>query len=101
LQAKHVDKRFSTDLNNETTPAYTVVDLDASYQFSKPGWDWLKLKLNVSNAFDEKYYGNISSGTGFNSNNATDRLSLVNNPNLGFFQIGSPRAVILTMEAKF
>jgi iron complex outermembrane receptor protein len=101
LQAKHVDKRFSTDLNNEATPAYTVVDLDASYQFSNPGWDWLKLKLNVSNAFDEKYYGNISSGTGFNSNNAADRLSLVNNPNLGFFQIGSPRAVILAMEAKF
>jgi iron complex outermembrane receptor protein len=101
LQAKHVDKRFSTDLNNEETPAYTLVDLDASYQFSNPGWDWLKLKLNVSNLLDEHYYGNISSGTGFNSNNAADRLSLVNNPNLGFFQIGSPRALTLTMEAKF
>lgn len=87
LQAKYVGKRFATDLNDQTTPAYTVVDLDASYKFEAPGWDWLRLKFNVNNLLDEEYYGNISSGTG--------------GTNVGFFQIGSPRSFTLTAEARF
>ena len=87
MQAKYVAERFATDLNDQVTPAYTVVDFDASYKFEAAGWDWLKLKLNVNNLLDEDYYGNISSGSGGTS--------------VGFFQIGAPRSVILSAEARF
>jgi iron complex outermembrane receptor protein len=101
LQAKHVGERFATDLNNEIAAAYTVVDFDASYKFQAEGWDRLRLKLNVNNLLDEDYYGNISSGTGYNSNNVPDFLNLTNNPNLAFYSIGAPRSVSLTVEFKF
>ena len=64
LQGKWVDERFSTDLNDETTPAYTVVDFDASWAFPLAGDQELEFQFNVTNVLDEEYYGTISSGIG-------------------------------------
>ena len=64
LQAKKVDDRFSTDLNNEIAPGYTVVDLDLNYGFKLQGVESAGIQFNVTNLLDEEYFGNISSGTG-------------------------------------
>ncbi len=37
LQAKKVGDRFSTDLNDEIAPGYTVVDVDLNWGFGVPG----------------------------------------------------------------
>ncbi|MDW8257973.1 MAG: TonB-dependent receptor, partial [Gammaproteobacteria bacterium] len=89
IQGKYVGERFATDLNDQVAPDYLIVDVDASYEFAVPSLRFLRAKLNVSNLFDEEYYGNISSGTG---------LSL-NNP--AFFQIGAPRSVQFSIYAGF
>lgn len=85
IQAKHVGDRFSTDLNDEIAPGYTVWDLDARYNFNVSSLKSLSVKLNVINLLDEAYFGNISSGTGGTS--------------VGFFSIGAPRTVMLSLEA--
>src|SRR6185295_6406278 len=110
LQGKWVDERFSTDLNDETTPAYTVVDLDASYRFLMGDHQSLQLQLNVTNLLDEEYYGTISSGVGgsgtaplqcLHENAGTALFNCLNpatganiNGGVGFFGIGSPRTVM-------
>jgi iron complex outermembrane receptor protein len=87
LQAKNVDDRFSTDLNDEIAPGYTVIDLDMNYGFKLPGFERAELQLNVTNLLDEEYFGNISSGTGGTS--------------VGFFSIGAPRTVAASIRFDF
>jgi iron complex outermembrane receptor protein len=87
LQAKQVDDRFSTDLNDEIAPGYTVVDIDLNYGFKLPGFERAELQLNVTNLLDEEYFGNISSGTGGTS--------------VGFFSIGAPRTVVASVHFDF
>jgi len=87
LQAKKVGDRFGTDLNDEVAPGYTVVDLDGSYGFKLPGFDKAQLRLNVVNLLDEKYFGNISSGTGGSS--------------VAFYSIGAPRTVSAEFHVEF
>ena len=89
LQAKYVGDRFGTDNNNETAPHYTVVDLDARYEFPVSSLKSLQLRLNLMNLFDAAYFGNISSGTG-----ATPTAT-------AFYSIGSPRSLQLSVEAQF
>ena len=64
LQGKKVDDRFATDLNDEISPGYTVVDLDLNYGFKFTGVERAEIQFNVTNLLDEEYFGNISSGTG-------------------------------------
>jgi len=87
VQGKYVDERPSTDTNDEFAPSYTVVDLDASYKFALGMFNELEAKVNVVNLLDEEYFGTISSGTGGTS--------------VGFFSIGAPRTVILSLGASF
>ena len=87
LQGKYVDERPSTDTNDEYAPSYTVVDLDASYTFELGFFKEFQAKLNVLNLLDEEYFGSISSGTGGTS--------------VGFFSIGAPRTVIVSLGASF
>lgn len=61
-QAKYTGKRYSTLMNDEAVPAFTTVDLNASYKF--PFDSFLKnpvLKFNVSNLFDKNTLGMINS----------------------------------------
>mgnify|MGYP001809751828 CR=1 FL=1 len=102
-QAKYVGKRFTTDVNDEETPEYTVVDFDIRYDLPFFGDKGSYVQFNVTNAFDEKYYGNISSGT----NNLT--IPDVNpgpavtprTPNTAFVSIGAPRTFQATLNVRF
>jgi len=87
LQGKYVDKRPGTDTNDEFAPSYTVWDLDAAYTFEVGAFKKLEAQLNVTNLFDEEYFGSISSGTGGGS--------------VGFYYIGAPRTVLLSLKAGF
>ena len=116
LQGKWVDERFSTDLNDETTPAYTVLDLDASYRFKFGDTQSLELALNVTNILDEEYFGTISSGAGANSTTplpclregSSGTFNCVNsttganvNGGVGFFSIGAPRTFLASIKFNF
>jgi len=87
LQGKYVDKRPGTDTNDEYAPSYTVVDLDASYGFAFGAFKKLEAQLNVTNLLDEDYFGSISSGTGGTA--------------VGFYYIGAPRTVLVSLKADF
>ncbi|HET7810390.1 MAG TPA: TonB-dependent receptor [Steroidobacteraceae bacterium] len=88
LQGKKVGDRFGTDLNTEVAPAYTVFDLDMTYGFSFKGVKRGELQLNVTNLLDEKYFGNISSGTGVGTS-------------VGFYSIGAPRTIMGSVRFDF
>jgi iron complex outermembrane recepter protein len=87
LQAKKVDDRFGTDLNDEIAAGYTVIDLDFSYNFQFKGVENAGIQLNVTNLLDEEYFGNISSGTGGTS--------------VGFYSIGAPRTIMGSLIFEF
>ncbi len=104
LQAKWVDERFTTDVNDEVVPSYTVVDFDARYDLTDTfGIKDAFVQVNVSNLFDEEYPINISSGTnaiaiadvnpgpGVNSRSGSPRT----------FGIGAPRTAMITIGTRF
>jgi iron complex outermembrane receptor protein len=104
LQAKYVDDRFTTDVNDESVPAYTVVDFDARYDLTDTfGIRNAFVQVNVSNLLDEEYPINISSGTnalliadvntgpGVNSRSGSPRT----------FGIGAPRTAVITIGTRF
>ncbi|WP_296169531.1 TonB-dependent receptor [uncultured Brevundimonas sp.] len=104
LQAKWVDERFTTDVNDEVVPSYTVVDFDARYDLTDTfGIKDAFVQVNVSNIFDEEYPINISSGTnaltiadvnpgpGVNSRSGSPRT----------FGIGAPRTAMITIGTRF
>ena len=112
LQGKKTSDRFSTDLNDETTPAYTVFDLDLSYDFELGGaFESAGLQFNVTNIIDEEYFGTISSSTGANPQciNAVTGVTapcvnatgVVQTGGLGFFSIGAPRTATLSFKLNF
>ncbi len=120
LEGKKVGDRFSTDINDEVAPSYTVFDLDMSYRFKMPGFESAELQFNVSNVTDEEYFGTISSGAGvsplpcFNlTTNLNDscRLSTttaggpvagtIAGGGVGFFSIGAPRTAMASIKFNF
>ena len=110
LQGKYVSERFSTDLNDETTPAYTVVDFDASYSFKFGDTQSLELQFTMSNLFDEEYYGNISSGVGgvagqpicYNGTTGANVACAAGSVgSVGFFSIGAPRTALASIKFNF
>jgi iron complex outermembrane receptor protein len=103
LQGKYVDDRFTTDVNDEKTPGYKVFDLDIRYELPWINDKGAYLQLNVTNLFDEEYYGNISSGQ-----NAKPIADVDPGPgvvaktaNTAFVSIGAPRTVQVTFSARF
>lgn len=83
-QAKYVDERWTTLINDESTPSYTVVDLDARWDldFINEG---MFLQMNVQNLFDERYLANIL--TAESGNRQAER--------------GAPRTVSATLRVQF
>jgi len=88
LQGKKVDERFSTDLNDQSAPAYTVFDLDITYNFDFVGTKGAELQLNVTNLLDEEYFGSISSSIGGPGSTA-------------FYWLGAPRTVMGSIKINF
>lgn len=99
LQAKYVGERFSTDVNDETSPSYVVADMDVRYELQNISIRGAYVQLNVNNLFDEDYLGNISTG-----NNALTVATSATTTRAGqprTFSLGSPRTVQMTVGLKF
>lgn len=87
VQGKHVGERFANDFNTEVAPEFTLVDLDMRYDLSETlGNERTYLQLNVTNLFDEEYLSTISTGA---------------NGGTGFYGLGAPQTVTLTLRAEF
>ena len=87
-QAKHVGSRFATDVNDVKLKGYNVVDLDARVNLSEyVGLKSTFLQFNLQNAFDEFYFGNIST-----------QIRAADNPN---FAVSTPRTLSATLNIGF
>ena len=95
LQGKLVGKRWSSDVNDASVSAYKLFDLDARYNFEIAGVKNLSLRANVSNLFDEKYYGSIS------STNYAVTSGGFTSPSAPTYFIGSPRTVSAAVQVRF
>jgi len=60
LQAKHVGRRFATDVNDVVVKNYTTFDADARMELPWVPGNKTYLQLNVINLFNEHYFGNLS-----------------------------------------
>jgi iron complex outermembrane receptor protein len=105
LQAKFVEERFTTDVNDEVLPSYTTVDFDARFDMASfvPIED-AYLQLNITNLTDEVYGINISSGTNAKTIADVNPNPTVVNNRTGTprtFGIGAPRTVLVTLGTKF
>ncbi len=85
-QLKYTGDRFSTDVNDEVAPAYTLVDLDARYNLTQLGLKNTFVQFNVTNLFDKAYFGSISSRT-------TAVSTVPGYSGLPTYNIGSPRTI--------
>jgi iron complex outermembrane recepter protein len=94
LQGKYVGARYVTDVNDVEVPRYTIWDLDVRYNLEKIGMEKSYVQLNVSNLFDEKYFGDLNGTT-------TSGLSGAPGYSGPFGRVGAPRAAILTLRTEF
>jgi iron complex outermembrane receptor protein len=71
--AHYTDRRYFTYTNDQSVPAYTLVDLSAGFRFQGDGWmKGVEVQLNVTNLFDKKYVSTIgSNGFGNSGDNQT------------------------------
>ena len=95
VQAKYVDDRFATDVNDVKVSSYTLVDLDARLGLERFGLEKTYLQFNVQNLFDEFYLGNISGGT---VSAGTIGGVAGGNPN---FSVGFPRTFTAGVHFEF
>ena len=105
IQAKYVDERFATDVNDVVVSDYTLVDLDARYSLAAFGLERTYVQLNVQNLFDEFYFGNISTQTAAGTiggvTNAQGGVTggiAGSNPN---FSVGFPRTFTAGIHFEF
>jgi iron complex outermembrane receptor protein len=87
LQGKHVGARFATDVNDVEVKGYNVVDADVRFSTDVLGLKNSYLQLNLQNAFDEFYFGNLST-----------QIRANDNPN---YAVGSPRTLSATLNVGF
>ncbi|MBI5940767.1 MAG: TonB-dependent receptor [Caulobacterales bacterium] len=102
FQGKHVGNRFTTDVNDEETPAYNVFDLDMRYDLPFGG-EGTSIQLNVTNIFDEEYFGNISSGNNAKIIADVDPGAPITPKSASgaFVSVGAPRTVQLSLRTRF
>ncbi len=93
IQAKYTGERWVTDVNDLKADAFTIVDLDARFDFAKFGLEGTYLQFNVTNLTDEQYYANL--GTGASS--TPGQLGYGRR----FASVGAPRTVMATLRYAF
>jgi iron complex outermembrane recepter protein len=103
LQAKYVGDRFATDVNDEVSPAYTVVDFDARYDLTNTfGIRDAYVQVNVTNLLDEEYLGNISTGNnGLAAPISADPRVPLRGGQARTYSVGSPRTAMISLGMKF
>ena len=94
-QAKWVDERFATDVNDVIVPSYTLVDIDARFSLESLGLRRTFFQLNVRNLFDEFFFSNIS--TQINAGN----IGGANNGQNPNFTVGYPRTFSAGFNIEF
>ena len=95
VQAKWVDDRFATDVNDVVVPSYTLVDVDARFSLASLGLPRTFFQVNVRNVFDEFFFSNIS--TQINAGN----IGGANNGQNPNFTVGYPRTVSAGFNIEF
>jgi iron complex outermembrane receptor protein len=93
IQAKYTGERWITDVNDLRDDAFTVVDMDARIDFAPMGYEGAFLQFNVTNVFDEQYYGNLGTRT-----SATPGQPGYGRP---FANIGAPRTWMATLRMAY
>jgi len=103
LEAKWVDFRWTTDVNDEAFPGYTVFDFDARYDLTETfNIRNAFVQFNVTNLFDEEYLGSISSGTNAYTVDVLPGAGVRNQS--GSFRtgaVGAPRTARITIGTRF
>lgn len=96
LKAKHTGRQYATLMNDEEVPSYTLLDLDAGYNFGNVSMlSNVQMRFNVSNITNQRYR-TPSSGTTINAL----KYGTVN-ANTVFYYLGAPRLASLTLSADF
>ena len=93
IQGKYTGERWVTDVNDLKVDAYTVVDLDARFDFAALGFEGTYLQINVINITDEDYYGSLGTVT-----SATPGQPGYGRP---FAQVGAPRTMMASLRVAF
>jgi len=93
VQGKYTGERWVTDVNDLKVDAFTVVDLDARFDFSTLGLEGTYLQLNVINLFDEQYYSTLGTRA-----SATPGQLGYSRP---FAGVGAPRTVMASIRYAF
>ena len=96
VKVKYTGKQWATMTNDELVPSYTLVGLDAGYQFPNTGF--LKkptLRMSISNLTDRQYRNPSS----FNVTNALP-YGTAAAKNV-FYYLGAPRFASVTFSADF
>jgi iron complex outermembrane receptor protein len=87
LQGRYVTDRWASLVNDQKVDAYTVFDLDVAWDFGELlNNENTTLRLNVTNLFDERYIGFIS--------------TQLNNPG-NVYQLGAPQTISLALRTEF
>ncbi len=94
VQGKFVGDRYITDVNDVEVPHYTVWDADIRYDLGGDGWKKSYVQLNVTNLFDEKYYGNLTGTTTSGTPGAAGYAQ-------PYAYLGAPRAAIISLKTAF
>lgn len=99
VEAKWVDVRWSTDVNDEKVPAYTVANFDLNFDIEEMGGPkGVSAQININNLFDEDYLGSISS--------RTNRFNVVSNGvtitgSAPTYSPGAPRTAMVSLRKSF
>jgi iron complex outermembrane receptor protein len=93
VQGKYTGERWVTDVNDLKVDAFTVVDLDARFDFSTLGLDGTYLQLNVINLLDEQYYSTLGTRA-----SATPGQLGYSRP---FAGVGAPRTIMASIRYSF
>ncbi len=93
VQAKYTGERWITDVNDMKADAFTVVDFDARVDFAPMGYEGTYLQFNLTNVFDEQYYG----GLGTRASATPGSLGY----GVPFGQIGAPRTWMATLRMAY
>jgi len=93
VQAKYTGERWVTDVNDLKVDAFTVVDVDARFDFAKLGMEGTYLQVNITNLLDEQYYSTL----GTRASGTPGQLGY----SRAFAGVGSPRTIMASLRVAF
>ncbi len=112
LQGRYVGSRYTSLVNDDQVPGYTLFDLGMGYRFGKALFTTSStLRLTVSNLFNKQYLSMTApSGASFTGNvrpvttatgTVAGNLSASGIPTAPQFYVGAPRALQISFTSEF